>query len=290
MKKFGVIVNNEKDKDLHYTRVLVQSIISRGAQANIKEDIANIIGIGNGFPDEDSVLENSEIVICLGGDGTFLKVARSVYKRNLPMFGINLGTLGFLTEVDKDKIDTAISQIMEGEYRIEERMMLETRIFCDGKVIEMEASLNEVVISRGALSRILHLDTYVNDMFLDTFPGDGLIIATPTGSTAYSLSAGGPIAEPDINVMIITPICPHNLYSRSFITNCNSTIKIEVGEDYYHGAMVAVDGQKGYEIKGGDIVEIKKAQSVVKIVRIGNKSLFNILRTKIYNRGESKER
>jgi NAD+ kinase len=222
----------------------------------------------------------------LGGDDTFLKVARKAQVKNKPILGINLGNLGFLTEVEKSEIDNAIERIITDSYEVENRMMLEASIYSKGNIIVRELALNDVVISRGALSRILHLKTYINNEYVDAFPGDGLIISSPTGSTAYSLSAGGPIVEPDIDLVIVTPICPHILYSRSFITAGDRTVRVEVAESYTHEAMVTIDGQMGYEIKGGDYIEIKKAEKFVKMIRMNRKNFFNILRTKIYDRGE----
>jgi NAD+ kinase len=170
---------------------------------------------------------------------------------------------------------------------VEERMMLETSIIRDNKVIGRDTALNDIVISRGALSRILHVKTYINDVFVDMFPGDGLIVSSPTGSTAYSLSAGGPIVEPDIDLIIVSPICPHILYSRSFITAGDRKVKAVIDEAYSHKAMVTVDGQKGHEIRGGDIIEVKKSIHTIKLIRINPKNFYNILRSKIYFRGES---
>lgn len=287
MKTIGVIVNNEKDPGLKYTELLVKSINKRDGAVKVSSEIAKGIGKKDENLDEEAVLNNSDILICLGGDGTFLKVARRAYKTGVPMLGINLGSLGFLTEVDKNDIDNAVEHLMQDRYDIEERIMLEAAVMRRGKVIGSDVALNDVVISRGSLSRILHVKTYINDIFVDTFPGDGLIVSSPTGSTAYSLSAGGPIVEPDTDLIIVTPICPHILYSRSFITTGNRSVKAVVDESYTHDAMVTVDGQKGYKIQGGDVVEIKKSSYNVKLIRINSRNFFNILRSKIYFRGES---
>ncbi|NSW91362.1 MAG: NAD(+)/NADH kinase [Firmicutes bacterium] len=295
MKTIGVIVNRNRDKDLRYTRILADSMCNMGVKMLLSSDVAEKLSLhGNSYShnlvktkNEKDILKEAQMVICLGGDGTFLKVARMVYKKNLPILGINLGNLGFLTEVEKNDIEDAIDRLMRGDYIIEERMMLEASIIRDGKVIRKDTALNDVVISRGALSRILHLKTYINGEFVDMFPGDGLIISSPTGSTAYSLSAGGPIVEPDIDLIIISPICPHILYSRSIITAGNRMVKAVVDEDYSHKAMVTVDGQKGYEIRGGDVIDIGKSNYTIKLIRVNPRNFFDILRTKIYFRGES---
>lgn len=286
MKTIGIIVNEERDEGYNYTRILVESILKKGGKVRISQPVAGALGIKPDHTEEHEILEDSELVICLGGDGTFLKAARSLYDKKLPILGINLGSLGFLTEVDRNDIEKAVEHIFSGNYEVEERMMLEASITREGNIIGRDLALNDVVISRGALSRILHLKTYINNIFVDTFPGDGLIVSSPTGSTAYSLSAGGPIVEPDTDLMIVTPICPHLLYSRSFVTTGDRAVRAVVDETYSHNAMVTIDGQKGFEIRGGDIIEIKKAPHSVKLIRINSRNFFNVLRNKIYYRGE----
>lgn len=291
MKNIGVLVNTDRDVDLKYTKVLVENLCEARVNAILLSEIADKLDINNNYivktSEQKEILEESEIIICLGGDGTFLKAARAVYKKNLPILGINLGNLGFLTEIEKNEIEDAVNCLISGKYILEERMMLESTIIRDGNVLGKDTALNDIVISRGALSRILRVKTYINDVFVDMFPGDGLIVSSPTGSTAYSLAVGGPIVEPDIDIIIVSPICPHILYSRSIITASDRKVKAVIDEDYSHDAMVTVDGQMGYEIRGGDIVEVEKSSHTIKLIRINPKSFYNILRTKIYFRGES---
>lgn len=290
MKTIGIMTNREKDEDLKYTKLLVEFLLLKNIEINISYDILKELKLNsaiNSTLDDDAVLQNSEVIICLGGDGTFLRVARHAYIYDKPILGINLGTLGFLTEVDKNDIKSSIEKLLSGEYRIEERMMLEATIMENDRFVAQGVALNDVVVSRVALSRILHLNTYINNQFMDSFPGDGLIISSPTGSTAYSLSAGGPIVEPDVEMMIITPICPHILYTRSFVTSGERVVKVIVGESFLNNAMVTLDGQKGYRISGGYSIEIKKSPHTVKIIQLNNRNFFHILRTKIYDRGEN---
>lgn len=287
MKTIGVIANIEKDTELKYTKLLSESIIKAGGRVAMEASLSSRIQIGDKCPDTEAVIDCSDMIVCLGGDGTFLKAARLLYGKDLPILGINLGNLGFLTEIDRNDIGDAVGHILNEDYIVEERMMLTAEIHGKGRSVISDAALNDIVISRGAISRILHVKAYINDTFVDTFPGDGLIISSPTGSTAYSLSAGGPIVEPDAQVMIITPICPHILYSRSFITNAGSAVRVVINEEFQHDAMVTVDGQKGYEISGGDWVEVKRSTHSIKLARINPRNFFNILRTKIYYRGES---
>ncbi|HHV96658.1 MAG TPA: NAD(+)/NADH kinase [Clostridiaceae bacterium] len=291
MKNVGVIVNTDRDTELKYTGILASCLCKAGANVVMLSEIAEKLNIDSCFirkkSKEREIIKDADILVCLGGDGTFLKAARAVYKKNIPILGINLGNLGFLTEVEKNEIEEAVNCLMVGKYIVEERMMLEATIIRNDKIIGNDTALNDIVISRGALSRILRVKTYINDVFVDMFPGDGLIVSSPTGSTAYSLAVGGPIVEPDIDLIIVSPICPHILYSRSFITASNRKVRAVIDEDYGHKAMVTVDGQKGYEIRGGDIVEVQKSNYTIKLIRINPKNFYNILRSKIYFRGES---
>lgn len=287
MRTIGIITNIDRDIDFTYSKLLANSIVRHGGKAIMTGDLYEKVCSGSYCGSLDDVIRQSDMVVCLGGDGTFLKVARRVYMKQLPILGINLGNLGFLTEVDKNDIDLAMEQLFSNHYTLEDRMMLDAAIYRKDKEVEYDIALNDAVITRGAISRIIHVKTYINDVFVDSFPGDGLIVSSPTGSTAYSLSAGGPIVEPDTNLMLVTPICPHILYSRSFVTKADSVVKAVVDEDYHHNAIVALDGQEGHEIRGGDSVEIRKSPYSIKLVKMNSRNFFNILRTKIYFRGES---
>ena len=286
MKRIGIIANSDRDTAFKYTKILTESIIKRGMQANLSSETAAIIGAGSAKEDENALLQDSDLIVSLGGDGTFLKVARKAYKYGLPIMGINLGTLGFLTEIEKNEIDETIRHIVEGKYTVENRIMLEASVFSSNGIIAKDIALNDIVVTRRALSKMVHLETYIDDVFVDSFPCDGMIVSTPTGSTAYNLSAGGPIIEPDTDLIAITPICPHILYSRSFISTGNRVVRIVANSKYDNLAMASFDGQKGYEMDRGDWIEIRKSDSVVKIVRVNPKNFYSILRSKIYDRGE----
>ncbi len=285
MKNIGIITNNEKDVGFAYTNMLIESIRKFGGQAVIptRSVTKGMEGLDN---EVEEICSKCELIICLGGDGTFLKTARTAYLYNLPILGINLGSLGFLTDIEKGEIDKAVESIFQNNYTIEERMMLSSRIYKDGKLFAEDVAINDVSISRAGILRILHLSTYIDDNFFDMFPGDGIVVATPTGSTAYSMSAGGPIAEPTSKLIIVTPICPHMLYSRSFVASDERRVKVSVSDGFEHKALVTVDGQKNYEITGGDYIEIEKAASKLKILKIHSKNFFTVLRNKIYDRKE----
>jgi NAD+ kinase len=286
MKVIGILTNSDKDDNFNFTKKLASIIKKNGGRYYVTNDAATLINAPDKGLDEKDVIMKSDIIICLGGDGTFLKIARSVYKADIPIIGVNLGSMGFLTEVEKKDMEQVVGLIIKGKYHVEKRMMLEAKVLRKDCVIAEDIALNDIVISRGALSRILHVKTYINDKFVDIFPGDGLIVSSPTGSTGYTLSAGGPIVEPDIELVIVTPICPHILYTRSFITTGERSVKAVIDENYKHEAMVTVDGQKGYEIRGGDEVVVYKSKHYIRLVRIKTRDFFNVLRTKIYFRGE----
>jgi NAD+ kinase len=284
MRKIGLITNLDKDISAEYTKITACNIVENGGEVVIPEKLPGF-ALNNCYtvtPGE--AYENVDAIICIGGDGTFLKVARNAYKKGIPILGVNLGHLGFLTEIDKDEIASSVKMLLEGNYHIEERMMLDAVVVNKDGVHITDVALNDVVVSRIAISRILHLDSFINNVFADSFPGDGIIVASPTGSTAYSLSAGGPIIEPDTELMVMTPICPHILYSRSIITKGSSIIKIQLNPKYNHEAMVTIDGQICHNMVSGDFVEVKKSDKYVKIIRLQKKGFFSILRSKIYDR------
>ncbi|PYG86827.1 NAD+ kinase [Ruminiclostridium sufflavum DSM 19573] len=284
MRNIGVITNREKDIGLKYTKQLIKSIEKHGGQVILPTPNSNG---KEGIDDEvNEICGRCDLIICLGGDGTFLKAARAAYLYDIPMLGINLGSLGFLTDIEKGEIDKCVEIIFGGNYKIEERMMISSKIYKGGRLFAEDEAINDVVISRGGIQRILHLSTFIDDNFIEMFPCDGIVMATPTGSTAYSLSAGGPIVDPTSNLIIVTPICPHILYSSSFIAKEEQRIKVSVADGFEHTALVNVDGQKLYEISGGDYLVIEKTESKLKILKIDSKNFFKIVRNKFYDRKE----
>lgn len=285
MKNIGIITNRDKDEGLLYTNQLIASIKKFGGQA-ILPTPSPVFGLDAIDVESEEICKKCELIICLGGDGTFLRTARTAYKYEIPVLGINLGSLGFLADVETGEIDKSVGRIFSNDFFIEERMMLSLKIYKSGNLVAEDNAINDVVISRGGIPRIIHLSTFIDDNFYDTFPGDGLAVSTPTGSTAYSLSAGGPIVKPDSKIIVITPICPHILYSRSLISTEESKIKICVIDSFEHPALVTIDGQKNYEITCEDYLQIEKSSSKVKMLKIDSKNFFTVLRNKIYNRKE----
>jgi NAD+ kinase len=221
-----------------------------------------------------------EFIVVMGGDGTLLSVARRYGQQGLPILGVNVGGLGFLTEVSLEELYPALEQVLAGKFDVEKRMMLFATIFRDGKPFWGENVLNDAVINKGALARIVELTTWIDEEFLTTYRADGLIIATPTGSTAYTLSAGGPIVYPTLRHVLLLPICPHTLSMRPIILPETVTVAVTLdpkAEDVY----LTVDGQVGQALQPGDRVEVKCAPRHLRLIRSPRRSHFEILRAKL---------
>jgi len=219
-------------------------------------------------------------VLVLGSDGTMLSVHRLVAGKGIPVLGVNLGSLGFLAEVSKEDIFTSVEKMLAGGCRVEERLMLKAMIQRKGETIEEYRVLNDVVINKGALARIIDLETFIDKTYVTTFKADGLIISTPTGSTAYSLSAGGPILYPTLESIVVTPICSHTLTNRPIVLP--DQVVIEIGlKSLSEDVFLTLDGQVGCSLKPDDIIEIRKAEYKARLLVPGEKGYFDVLRTKL---------
>lgn len=222
-----------------------------------------------------------QVVFVLGGDGTFLLANYFYAPRKIPLLGIDMGGLGFLAGVSVDNILQAAEEVIKGNFKLEKRMMLDCEINCQGQPNRIDRALNDVVIYRGPFAQMIHLSTFVDDDFLASFPADGLIVATPTGSSAYSLSAGGPVVNPHLELFIITPICAHTLYARSIVAGCESSIKVKL-ESVKEGTMVTLDGQRGYSLKSGDFITVKKSSLWSHMVQLPQqRPFYSLLRSKL---------
>lgn len=230
---------------------------------------------------EAEILDQAELVVVLGGDGTLISVARLFSDRDVPILGINLGSLGFLTEVTVEELYSRLEKVLEGNPRVSERMMLEVTLHREGKEPERYTVLNDVVINKGALARIVDLETKVNRHFLTTYKADGLIVSTPTGSTGYSLSAGGPIIHPLMSCIVITPICPHTLTNRPIVVTDESTVCVTVTSSFDEKVYLTLDGQVGFELHEGDSIEVRKALKTTALVMSRTRDYFELLRTKL---------
>ena len=236
----------------------------------------------NGYCEESKVIPKTvDWVVVLGGDGTLLGAARRVGRFGAPMLGVNLGGLGFLTGIPFERLYPVIEMMINGRLEVESRVMLETKVFRNSEVVCQFQVLNDVVINKGTLARIIDLDVAINEEFLTTFRADGLIISTATGSTAYNLSAGGPILYPTMEPFILTPICPFTLTNRPIIIPDSSIIQIKMGNESEETVILTFDGQVGFDLYFGDKVIIHKSEEKIRLFRPPDHSYFNILRTKL---------
>jgi NAD+ kinase len=228
----------------------------------------------------ESLSDEIELLIVLGGDGTLLSAARALNNHKIPILAVNLGGLGFMTSVTLEEMYPLLEQVLAGNYRTTERMMLEAEIFHSGKPAERQSALNDAVANKGALARMLDFDVLVDDEHVGRYRADGIIVATPTGSTAYSLAAGGPIVDPTIDAFVITPICPHMLTNRPLVVPDSSRIEVTFtheGEPVH----VTLDGQVGIELERDDRIVITKSPNSVLLVQAPRKSYFEVLRSKL---------
>lgn len=235
---------------------------------------------GDGSFDLGEPLPPVDLVMVLGGDGTFLSAARRYGASGLPFLGVNLGHLGFLAEVEVADLDSALQKLVNHEYEIEQRGMLSVRIIRQGEVVEHTFALNDAAIAKGTLARIIRLDVAVDNAPIGCYYGDGLIVSTPTGSTGYSLSAGGPIVAPNVNLVLITPICPHTLHARSIAVARDSLIAVEVKSNQRE-IFLTVDGQCSFPLQFQDRLEISNSSYHTSLVRLHGKHFFDILREKL---------
>ncbi len=279
MKKIGIIAKNIPVAQ-KAARKLSESLSKKGRIVLVDEVTARAIKAQG--HDRETIASRADMIIALGGDGTLLSVARLVCaaKRDVKILGVNLGSLGFLAELSQNELYDHLERAMAGKLGTEERMMLSVSVVRGGKRIAQYTVLNDAVINKGALARMVGLDVLVDGGRLTTIRADGLIVATPTGSTAYSLSAGGPIIHPMIHCFVLTPICPHTLSNRPIALPDTSVVAVKLVTQSEDVALT-LDGQIGYALKQNDVIEIRKSPYRVKLIKHPAKDYYEILRTKL---------
>ncbi|MCR4397444.1 MAG: NAD(+)/NADH kinase [Firmicutes bacterium] len=280
MKRVGVWPNLEKRRALSVTLELLEWLGRRGVKAVVAPHAAGAVGRPVETYPVAAWASSVEFVVALGGDGTILDVAKQIAPAETPILGVNLGHLGFLTEIELPELYDALPRFLRGEYFVEERMMLNARVVNRGETKASFLVLNEAAITKGPFARMIALDLYINEKYVDTYPADGLIVSTPTGSTAYSLSAGGPIVSPAIDVIVITPICPHTLYSRSLVVSRSERVRVAIREPH-EDTLMTLDGQKGYTMQPGDEIAFSPADEAARLLRVKGWSFYEVLRKKM---------
>ena len=283
MKNVILSPNPYRDKNFQTVRDAMQILKNAGVQAKIclpfEVDRSFELPRDIRFCRLDRELPNAEMVICFGGDGTILHMAKAATRKGIPILGVNIGTMGFMAELESTEMDK-LAKIATGDYKLDTRMMLDVTIQRDRDIIFHDICLNDVAITKGSVGRIVHLNVKCDGVTALECGGDGLIVATPTGSTAYSLSAGGPIVEPDARNIIITPVCAHDMISRSMVMSDRRNVTVQMVQNVRRNAYLSVDGGKAVRMNLGDVATIKKSSLETKLVRLNERSFYEVLNTK----------
>lgn len=271
MKHFGIVINETKDPNMEVTNRICSYLISKGADC---------VAVNN----TRELVEDVECMLVLGGDGTMLQAASGLAGKNIPMIGVNLGTLGYLAEIELNSLEDALDKLLADEYVFDERIMLQGRIVAKEGVRDLSPALNDISITRCGSLQIISLKIFVNGQFLCRLNADGIIISTPTGSTGYNMSAGGPIVEPEADLIVLTPVCAHTLNARSIILKSEDIVEIEIAGGH-HGFDLQVeansDGNERISMETGDKIFISKAESITKIIKLSKVSFLEILHKKM---------
>lgn len=224
-------------------------------------------------------LPNADLVICFGGDGTILHIAKAATRKGIPILGVNIGTMGFMAELESTELER-LRQLARGEYTLDNRMMLDVTVHRQRDIVFHDICLNDAVVTKGAVARVVHLSVRCDGVQAMECGGDGVVIATPTGSTAYSLSAGGPIVEPEARNILITPICIHDIASRCIVASDKRTITVGLAKNARRNAYLSVDGGKAFRLNMGDVVTIQKSRLETKLVRLNDRSFYDVVNSK----------
>lgn len=285
MNHFCIITNSEKDPGLEITGKIADYLREHGKSSCVQQALKERRGAYH-YTDPELIPEGTQCIIVLGGDGTLLQAARDVVHKGIPLLGINLGNLGFLAEVDRQSIYPALDQLMAGDYEIEERMMLTGTVYRGEEILGSSIALNDIVIIRDGHLRVVRFKNYVNNEYLNSYNADGIIISTPTGSTGYSLSVGGPIVSPSASMTIMTPIAPHTMNTRSIVFPEEDVLTVEIGErrpGVCEKGLASFDGDTEIPMITGDCIIIGKASVKTKIIKLNHLSFVEVLRQKMRN-------
>lgn len=281
MQIIGIYPNPKKAAVSTVLKMVIEHCAKYAIQVLMPQDEANELQYPEFACNRKLMPEKISLALTLGGDGTLLNVAKEVAPAGIPVCGINLGQLGFLTHIEVSKLQAGLDQLFAGAYRIEERLMLETVIIRNKETIQLPPALNDVVVTKGGFSRLIRLNLYIDNQFTETYPADGLIVATSTGSTGYSLSAGGPIISPNLKVTVITPICPHSLNLRSLIISEEEEVKISFQATTHDDVALTVDGQKVYSLMADDHILVRRSALRAKLVRFLESGFYETLHSKL---------
>ena len=283
MKNVILTPNPYRDRTFQTVRTAVQVLKSVGIQPRLclpfEVDRTYELPKDLHFSRLDRELPNAEMVICFGGDGTILHMAKAATRKGIPILGVNIGTMGFMAELESTELDK-LALLASGDYTLESRMMLDVTVQRDRDILFHDICLNDAVITKGAVARIIHLLVKCDGVQAMECGGDGVIVSTPTGSTAYSLSAGGPIVEPEAKNILITPICAHDVASRCIVASDKRVVTVEMGSSARRNAYLSVDGGKAVRLNMGDVATIRKSHLETKLVRLKDHSFYDVVNVK----------
>jgi len=280
MRKIGFIPNTKHDISFAATRALIQIARAQGAEPFVSDALYPALSDAPVCPANGELGEKVDFFVVLGGDGTVLRAAQYAAPYDKPLIGFNLGNLGYLTDAEGADAALSLQQVLAGSYKPEKRLMLAVEI--DGLALSAPlTALNDVCVTRGALSKMIGCHVYVNDDYIDTYHADGLIVCTPTGSTAYNLSAGGPILKPELEAMAITPVCPHKLYAKSSVIPAHDVVVIRMADDAPEDVTVSMDGRNVCTVGKNAIIRVKRSAHDATILRTNELGFYDILRSKM---------
>lgn len=286
MKRVILTPNPYRDKNFQTVRTAKQILEAAGLEASVclPFDVDKTFDLPKDltFARLDRELTRADVIICFGGDGTILHMAKTATRHNLPILGVNIGTMGFMAELEASELHE-LARLATDDYTIDSRMMLDVCVQRDRDIIFHESGLNDVVITKGAVARIVHLCVSCDGIEVMECGGDGVIVATPTGSTAYSLSAGGPIVEPEAHSILVTPICAHDMASRCIVASDRRVIQVELTRNARRNAFLSVDGGKSLKLNMGDVATIRKAEKETKLIRLKQRSFYDVVNAKFKN-------
>lgn len=286
MKKVVLTSNPYRDKGFHAVRAAANVLRDVGVEAKLclpfEVDKSFELPKDLRFSRLDREISNADMVVCFGGDGTILHMAKAATRAGIPILGVNIGTMGFMAELELDELEQ-LRRLATDDFKIDERMMLDVIVQRDRDIIFHDICLNDVVITKGAVARIVHLSVECDGVQAMECGGDGLIVATPTGSTAYSLSAGGPIVEPDAQNILITPICAHDVVSRCIVASDRRVITVSLIKNSRRNAFLSVDGGKALRLNMDDVATIKASKLKTKLVRLKDRSFYDVVNVKFKN-------
>ena len=283
MKKVILTPNPYRDHDFNTVRTTARILEQAGIEVRLclpfEVDRSFQLPRDLRFSRLDRELPTADAVICFGGDGTILHMAKAATRNGIPILGVNIGTMGFMAELESSELEQ-LKRLASGDYTIDNRMMLDVTVHRDRDIIFHDICLNDAVVTKGGIARIVHLSVQCDNVQAMECGGDGLIIATPTGSTAYSLSAGGPIVEPEASSILITPICAHDMGSRCIVASDKRVIKVGLTHNARRNAYLSVDGGKALKLNMGDIVTVKKSNFQTQLVRLKDRSFYDVVNLK----------